>query len=197
MRGYIIAICVLCLFNGCVCDCGPQSSGGSCGPTDAGSSGCNFDGGLVYNQPDVSTYTGDDGGPDATDDAEAGQFGICNGLLCPAGCSCDIVDDDAGGGVACECAGGADGGDAGDGGQSDATADAIAPDAASALDASDGATSTEAGAGDSGGNGDAGGNADASLDATTEAGEAIPCGVITCGAGCACVSVAASQCECP
>ncbi len=179
-----------------MCDCGPQSSGGSCVPTDAGSSGCNIDGGLVANQPDVSTYTGDDGGPDATEDSEAGDatvFGICNGVLCPAGCSCDLVDDDAGGGVACECAGEAgagDGGDAGDGGPGDAATDALAPDAASALDASDGATGLDASVGDAGGHTDA-------LDATTDAGEAIPCGVITCGMGCACISVAASQCECP
>jgi hypothetical protein len=193
-RGFIIAICVMCLFNGCVCNCGP-SSAGSCEPTDAGNAGCNFDAGLTpidSGTPD-STLPGEDGGPDATDEAEAGEFGTCNGMLCPAGCSCDIVDEDAGGGVACECPGAGDGGDAGDGGQADASLDAAAPDATAALDASDGATSADGSASV----GDAGGHGDASPDATTDASEPSACGVITCGAGCACASPAASQCVCP
>lgn len=197
MRGFIIAIGVLCLFNGCVCGWDASNSGGSCGPTDAGGGGgCNFDGG-VFDQPDTGTIPGDDGGLDAT--VDAGQFGICNGMPCAAGCSCDIVvDEDGGGSVACECAGEVDGGDAGDAGPSDGSADAMASDATSALDASDGASSPEAEAGDSGEVGDAGSNTDASIDATAEAGEtSIPCGFITCGAGCACVNVSASQCECP
>jgi hypothetical protein len=183
-RGFIIAICVMCLFNGCICQCGPQSGGG-CVQNDAGSS-CNFDAGLTpidSGTPD-STLPGEDGGPDATEEAEAGEFGTCNGMLCPAGCSCDIVDDDAGGGVACECA-------PGDAGGGDAALDATALDATTALDASDGATSPDASVGDAGGHGDA------SMDAATDAGEASACGVITCGAGCVCASAAASQCVCP
>ncbi len=179
-RGFIIAICVMCLFNGCICNCGPQSSGGCFQSNN--SSGCTFDAGLMpvdSGSPD-STFPGQDGGPDATEEADATAVGLCNGQVCAAGCSCDIVDDDAGGGVACECA------IAGDAGAGDAS-----PDATSAPDAADAETSPDATSGD------AGGHADASVDATSDASEPTACGVITCGAGCVCVSPGASQCVCP
>jgi hypothetical protein len=190
MRGFALSIGVLCLFNGCMCTCGPQDSAGSCGLGDAGGGGCTFEAGSLA--PDVSVTPGDDGGgTDTGQGAEASAVGICNGAICPAGCACDLVDDDAGGG-ACVC---------GDAGEGDATTDAESADAADAtgadarLDAGDGGGGGDGGVAVDGSGPDAAAG-DATVDAS-EAGQPSPCGVITCGAGCVCVNPGASDCVCP
>jgi hypothetical protein len=194
MRGLTLTVCVFLLFNGCTClssGASPSCEFGNLTFGDGGGGrGCEPEGGL-FDEADATVV---DEEPDAADagDADAGEasaFGYCNGFLCPAGCACDVAPD-AASGSQCVCP---------DAGELDAAPDATAPDAPADVtldvtgpDASPDAT-PDATADGPIPSPDAG-LPDADVD---DAGSPTPCGVITCGAGCVCLSPAVSQCGCP
>ncbi len=181
VRGPTLTLGVLILFEGCTifqspgdnappasCDAGPATGLGFGGGDWGSSSGCNPGGGSGQ----LDATANDDGGP------ESGAGGTCNGAPCSAGCTCELGGDDAGGGT-CACL---------DAGQMDAATDVGEQDVsidAPEDDALDSAVLLADAAGD------------ATTDADTGVEEPSACGVITCGAGCTCVSVMSSDCVCP